>query len=126
MVATVGIVVGGIEHGIERANKLLMPILAVIVIALAIHSLTLPDARRGLHFLFAPNWVAFFEPRVYLAALGQAFFSLGLAMASMSLTAATFLSIIAYLRRLSSLPLATRCSRLWRQPSFFPPSSASE
>ncbi len=77
---TACIVFGGIKRGIEQANKILMPMLAVIVIALAIHSLTLPDARRGLGFLFVPNWEALSQPRVYLAALGQAFFSLGLAM----------------------------------------------
>lgn len=80
MSVTVGIVLGGIEQGIERANKILMPVLAVIVVALAIHSLTLPGAGRGLIFLFTPNWEALSQPRVYLAALGQAFFSLGLAM----------------------------------------------
>ena len=78
--ATVGIVIGVIEYGIERANKILMPVLAVIIIALAVHSLTLPNAARGLVYLFAPDWTMLAEPRLYLAALGQAFFSLGLAM----------------------------------------------
>jgi neurotransmitter:Na+ symporter, NSS family len=77
---TSAIVLGGIERGIERANKLLMPVLALLVTALAVHSLTLPGAHSGLAFLFAPNWEALSQPRVYLAALGQAFFSLGLAM----------------------------------------------
>lgn len=80
MAATTGTVLGGIERGIERANKVLMPMLGIIVVALAIHSLTLPGASRGLSFLFAPDWNALSQPRVYLAALGQAFFSLGLAM----------------------------------------------
>jgi NSS family neurotransmitter:Na+ symporter len=80
MAATVGIVIGGVERGIERANKLLMPALGVIVIALALHSLFLSDAHRGLLFLFSPNWEQLASPRIYLAALGQAFFSLGLAM----------------------------------------------
>jgi NSS family neurotransmitter:Na+ symporter len=79
-IATMGIVLGGIGRGIERANKILMPMLGFIVVALAIHSLTLPGARRGLSFLFTPDWNALSQPRVYLAALGQAFFSLGLAM----------------------------------------------
>jgi NSS family neurotransmitter:Na+ symporter len=77
---TGAIVLGGVEQGIERANKVFMPLLAILVVALAIHSLTLPEARRGLMFLFAPTWEAFLQPRVYLAALGQAFFSLSLAM----------------------------------------------
>lgn len=80
MVATVGIVLAGVERGIERVNKILMPLLGLVVVALAIHSLTLPGADRGLSFLFMPDWNAFLQPGVYLAALGQAFFSLGLAM----------------------------------------------
>jgi NSS family neurotransmitter:Na+ symporter len=74
------IVAGGIERGIERACNWLMPALALIVVALALHSLTLPNAWRGLAYLFAPDWAAFARPQLYLAALGQAFFSLGLAM----------------------------------------------
>jgi NSS family neurotransmitter:Na+ symporter len=80
MSVTMGIVLGGIERGIEWVNKLFMPLLAVIVVLLAIHSLTLAGADRGLAFLFEPRWEALSQPRVYLAALGQAFFSLGLAM----------------------------------------------
>jgi neurotransmitter:Na+ symporter, NSS family len=80
MAATLAIVIGGVKRGIERTSKLLMPALTLIVAALALHSLTLPDAQRGLAFLFAPDWSMLKEPRVYLAALGQAFFSLGLAM----------------------------------------------
>jgi len=80
MAVTIGIVVGGIERGIERANMLLMPALGLVVIALAAHSFTLSEALRGFAFLFAPRWEALAQPRIYLAALGQAFFSLGLAM----------------------------------------------
>lgn len=80
MAVTMGIVIAGIERGIERANKVFMPLLVVILVILAAHSLTLPDAHRGLAFLFAPSWEALSQPKVYLAALGQAFFSLGLAM----------------------------------------------
>ena len=47
MAATAVVVIRGIEKGIERANKSLMPILAVIVVALAVHSLTLPRLSRG-------------------------------------------------------------------------------
>ena len=80
MAVTTGIVLAGIERGIERVSMLFMPLLVALVVILAVHSLTLPDAHRGLAFLFAPDWNALSQPRVYLAALGQAFFSLGLAM----------------------------------------------
>lgn len=80
MTAAVVIVAGGVEGGIERASKVLMPLMAALLVGLALHSLTLPGAGRGLAFLFVPDWGAFANPRTYLAAIGQAFFSLGLAM----------------------------------------------
>lgn len=78
---TAWIVSGGVRRGIERANRILMPALLLVVVALAVFSLTLPGAGRGLAFLFAFDPAAFAEPRVYLAALGQAFFSLGVGLA---------------------------------------------
>jgi len=80
MVATAVIVLGGVERGIERASKYLMPALGILIVVLAAHSLMLPHAGRGLAFLFAPDWSVLAQPNVYLAALGQTFFSLGLAM----------------------------------------------
>jgi NSS family neurotransmitter:Na+ symporter len=73
----------GIARGIERASRILMPMLAAMVILLAGYALSLPGASRGLAFLFTPDWSALATPRLYLAALGQAFFSLGVAMGVM-------------------------------------------
>lgn len=78
--ATVAVVAGGLRRGIERANRILVPLLGVTVVGLAVYSLTLPGAGAGVAFLLAPDWSALARPEVYLAALGQAFFSLGLAM----------------------------------------------
>ncbi|MGF1651364.1 MAG: sodium-dependent transporter, partial [Hyphomicrobiaceae bacterium] len=75
------IVARGIKSGIEQLNTWLMPALALIVIALALFALTLPGSGRGVAFLLAPDWSALARPSVYLAALGQAFFSLGVGMA---------------------------------------------
>ena len=58
-----------------------MPGLLIIVVALALFGLTLPGAGKGLAFMFAPDWRALADPQVYIAALGQAFFSLGVGMA---------------------------------------------
>lgn len=91
MAAMVAIVWGGVERGIEAANRFLMPALALLLLALAAHSLTLEGAGRGLAFLFRPDWSALARPEMYLAALGQAFFSLGLAMGVM-VTYASYLS----------------------------------
>ncbi|NIO41710.1 MAG: sodium-dependent transporter, partial [Burkholderiales bacterium] len=75
---TVIVVVAGIKRGIELVNKILMPVLGIIVIVLAGYGMTLDGAHLGLAFLFRPDWAALSQPTVYLAALGQAFFSLGI------------------------------------------------
>lgn len=83
MAVTVGIVVMGVKKGIEKSNKILMPLLGILIVILAIYSLTLGGAKEGLSFLFKPDWDAFADPNVYLVALGQAFFSLSLGMAAL-------------------------------------------
>lgn len=83
MTLTTLVVAAGVARGIERASWILMPVLAAMVILLAGYSLSLPGASRGLAFLFTPDWSALATPRLYLAALGQAFFSLGVAMGVM-------------------------------------------
>jgi neurotransmitter:Na+ symporter, NSS family len=74
-------VAGGVQRGIERINRWLMPGLAVIIAVLAGYALTLPNSGAGVRFLFAPDWSVLDQPDVYVAALGQAFFSLGIGMA---------------------------------------------
>jgi NSS family neurotransmitter:Na+ symporter len=82
MLAITALVVAlGVNAGIERLNMWLMPLLGVIVAALALYAVTLPGSGRGVAFLFAPDWSAFAKPALYLNALGQAFFSIGIGMA---------------------------------------------
>ncbi|MBT8396532.1 MAG: sodium-dependent transporter [Gemmatimonadetes bacterium] len=57
--------------GIEKAAKILIPSLIVLVIVLAIKALTLPGASRGLAFLFTPNWADLANYRIWLEALTQ-------------------------------------------------------
>jgi len=94
---TMVVVAVGVQHGIERVNRLLIPLLAVIVVVLAGYALTLPGAGNGVRFLFSPDWAALREPKVYAAALGQAFFSLGVGMAF-------FVTYGSYMPRTFSLP----------------------
>ncbi|MCC7427311.1 MAG: sodium-dependent transporter [Alphaproteobacteria bacterium] len=75
------VVAAGVKGGIERINLWIMPLLAAIVCGLAIHALLLPGSARGVGFLFTPDWSALGRPALYLNALGQAFFSLGVGMA---------------------------------------------
>ncbi len=76
--STVAVIVGGVKRGIEGINRVLMPLLGAIVLVLAGYGLSLEGAGAGIAFLFRPDWSAFAQPSVYLAALGQAFFSLGI------------------------------------------------
>ena len=75
--ATALIVMAGIKEGIERYTKVMMPLLFVIVVIVAIRSLTLPDASAGLEFLFRPDFSKV-TSKTFLDALGQAFFSLSI------------------------------------------------
>lgn len=77
------VVIAGVRRGIERANMLITPALAAIVVSFAAFALTLPGAEKGVAFLLAPDWSALTRPSVYLAALGQVFFSLSIGMAVM-------------------------------------------
>ncbi len=97
LLATGGIVAGGVRAGIERVNFFLMPLLAVIVLGLAVFSLTLSGSSKGVSFLFTPDFAAFGRPSLYLNALGQAFFSIGVGMA-------VFVTYASYLGRSTAIP----------------------
>ncbi|EJB8687346.1 sodium-dependent transporter [Vibrio parahaemolyticus] len=76
------IVMKGISGGIEKAGKVLMPLLFIILIIVSVKGLMLPGAMAGLEFLFMPDFSKV-DSNVVLAALGQAFFSLSLGMGCM-------------------------------------------
>lgn len=82
MVLTVAVVMFGIQNGIERISKIMMPILLVIIVLLVMYSVTLSGFGEAVRFLFVPS--ALPEDKslfsVAAAALGQAFFSLSLGM----------------------------------------------
>ncbi|WP_366554419.1 sodium-dependent transporter [Aquibaculum sediminis] len=80
MAITVWVVMAGVRGGLERLSRLVMPLLGVTVVGLAIYAMSLPGSAAGVAFLLSPDWSALSDPAVYLAALGQAFFSLSLAM----------------------------------------------
>lgn len=84
------VVVGGVEKGIERFGKVMMPLLFLIVIAIAVRSVTLPGAGEGLAYLFMPDFSKI-DGHVCMAALGQAFFSLSVGFGIM-LTYSSYIS----------------------------------
>lgn len=73
------VIVHGVRDGIERASKLMMPTLFVLLLIIVAASCMLPGAGRGVEFLFKPD-VSKVTSSVMLGALGQAFYSLSIGM----------------------------------------------
>lgn len=63
---------------IEKTNKVMMPLFFILFIVLAIRIAFLPNALEGYKFLFKPDWGALVNPKIWVAAMGQAFFSLSI------------------------------------------------
>ena len=87
---TAVIVAAGIKGGIEKFSKVMMPLLFVIVLGIAIYSMTLPGARAGLDYLFNPDFSKI-DAKACAAALGQAFFSLSIGFGTI-MTYASYVS----------------------------------
>lgn len=69
----------GVANGIEKVNKVMMPAFFLLFLVLAIRVVTLPGAMEGYKYLFVPKWGLLADPKTWVYALGQAFFSLSLA-----------------------------------------------
>lgn len=76
------IVALGVKNGIERANRILMPVLLIMTAGICIYELTLPGAIDGLAYYLTPDFSKF-SVELVIAALGQMFYSLSLAMGIM-------------------------------------------
>lgn len=82
MFITHWVVSRGVEKGIERFSKTMMPLLFIIIAVLAVCSLTMPGAGKGLEFLFRPDFSKL-DFDVALSAMGQAFFSLSVGIGTL-------------------------------------------
>lgn len=71
------IILQGVTHGIERANKILIPSLFVLVVIASIRAITLPGSVEGLNYLFNPDFKKLIDFRVWLEALSQSAWSTG-------------------------------------------------
>ena len=76
------IIVGGVQGGIEKASKLMMPLLFAILVALAVYSVWLPDGREAIVNVFTPDFSKV-TGKTFLDAMGQAFFTLSVGMGAM-------------------------------------------
>ena len=80
----------GVSDGVEKANKIFLPLLVLMFAALVVRALLLPGAGEGLNALFTPKWSALLDYQVWMAAFGQIFFSLSVGFGIM-LTYASYL-----------------------------------
>lgn len=85
------IVLGGVKKGIELFNKISIPLLFVLIVAIAVYSMTLPGAGEGVKYLLKPDF-SYVEPETFAYAMGQAFFS-------MSLGVGTVLTYSSYMKK---------------------------
>ena len=79
----------GVRDGIEKASKMLMPTLFILLLVLVVSSCLLPNAIAGIEFLFKPDFSKV-TPDVLLSALGQAFYSMSIGMGCLCTYASYF------------------------------------
>jgi NSS family neurotransmitter:Na+ symporter len=82
MMITAFIVTRGIQHGIEMANKIMMPLLYIILLGMIVYGITLPNAMSGIRFYLVPE-LGEIRIQTIFDALRQAFFSLSLGMGAL-------------------------------------------
>ena len=82
LIVTTLVVAGGVKGGIERVSTIMMPVLIVLLIGVSVFCITRPGAMTGVAYYIKPN-LKDFSPTTILAALGQLFYSMSLAMGIM-------------------------------------------
>ena len=91
MIVTMTMVAGGVQGGLERAVRFMMPALFIVLLVLVGYAMSTPEFMKGIHFMFDIDFKSFLYPNCtetscelsgdgMLAAMGQAFFSLSLGM----------------------------------------------
>ncbi len=80
--ATALIVLLGVEKGVEKVSKVMMPVLVVLTLGIAVYSMFMPGAMEGVLYYITPDFSKFSATTV-LAAMGQLFYSMSLAMGIM-------------------------------------------
>lgn len=78
VIITLIIVSFGVSNGIEKINKVIIPLLFIIFIVLIAKSLSLPGSNEGVKYLLTPDWSYLLKANTWIAAMGQAFFTVSL------------------------------------------------
>ena len=76
---TLVVIVAGVENGVEKVSKIMMPILVLLALIVAVYSMTRPGAAAGIKYFLVPDF-SHFSWMTVVAALGQMFYSLSIAM----------------------------------------------
>ena len=97
---TLAIIYAGVQNGIERVSKMMMPVLVVLSVVIAIYSVTRPGAIEGVKYFLVPN-VKNFSWMTVVAAMGQMFYSLSIAMGIL-------ITFGSYMKKDTSIEGATR------------------
>ena len=79
LIITFAVMILGIQSGIEKMNKFMIPLFYVMFLILAVRVFTLDGSMAGYRYLLVPDWSYLLQPKTWIYALGQAFFSLSLA-----------------------------------------------
>jgi len=79
LVATGVVIAGGVRSGIEKFSKYTIPVLFVLIVIIAVYSISLPGAQDGVKYLVKPDFSEM-TPQTFAYALGQSFYSLSLGM----------------------------------------------
>ena len=82
VLVTLGVILLGVQKGVEKASRILMPALVVLSLIIAVYSLTLPGAFEGVKYMLIPDFSGY-SLNLVLAAMGQMFYSMSLAMGIM-------------------------------------------
>ena len=82
LLATLLVIICGVQKGIERVSKFLMPILLVLAVGVCIYVITIPNSSEGIKYYLLPDFSKF-SFKTICAAMGQLFFSMSLAMGIM-------------------------------------------
>lgn len=119
MLLTHVIIVRGVKEGIEKFSKVMMPLLLLIICVLVVCSFSMPGSWEGLRFLFRPDFSKL-TTSVVLSAMGQAFFSLSLAMGCLCTYASYFTKEANLMKTAGSVAFIDTCVAVMAGLIIFP------
>lgn len=105
IVLSLGILLAGVKNGIEKSNKVLMPLLLLLSVIIAVKAVLLPGGLSGIAFYLVPDF-SHFSLKTVLAAVGQVFYSLSLSMGVM-------VTYGSYLNRDIEIPQSVKMTELF-------------